>query len=302
MRTTLTLLALLGLMVLIPFGCDTPAGIYGPESTLIDRLKERFDHNDYADPSIASRNPYDKASKEARAVFVKISRKMMSKSKDPESALRDNSSRTTLHADNFGTTDTETLASITEELTSQYPSLTEESVATVNRRLSQVQYSEDGVSALLDDARNQHLISSFQYEVLRMELAELVSAPTEEKAIAVIATVEDALMNSPLASEQKDWLLQVNATARNVTAPKGGIASNATKGIFRKTAAVIPILVEVVVNIMIGGIVGGLVGIITCAQYGTLPNFNCVLPWIISGMAVGAMPGVGLIYDELAFT
>lgn len=299
MRTTLTLLALLGLMVLIPFGCDTPAGIYGPESTLIDRLKERFDHNDYVDPSVASRNPYDKASKEARAVFARISRKMMSKSKDPGSALRGNSSRTTLRADNFGTSDADALASITEEIAGQYPSITAESVATVNRRLKEVQYSEDGVAALLADARDQQLISSFQYEVLRIELTELVSTPTEEKAIAVIATVEDALLNSPLASEQKDWLLQVNATARNVTAPSGPIASNPTGGVYKKTAAVIPVLVEVAVNILIGGIVGGLIGIVTCVQYGILVNFDCVLPWVISGMAIGALPGVGLIYDEL---
>jgi len=78
MRTSLTLLALLGLMVLIPFGCDTPAGIYGPESTLIDRLKERFDRNDYVDPSVASRNPYDKEGKEARDLYLQISRKLKS--------------------------------------------------------------------------------------------------------------------------------------------------------------------------------------------------------------------------------
>jgi len=304
MRTSLTLLALLGLMVLIPFGCDTPAGIYGPESTLIDRLKERFDRNDYVDPSVASRNPFNKAGKDARAVCLKISRKLMARSKDSSGlALRSNSNRTVLRENNFGTSDSEALAAVSEEITSYYAqqsvSFSAENVAAVNRRLSQVQYSEDGVAGLLTEAKDQQLISSFQYEVLRIELNELVSAPSDEKAIAVIATVEDALLNSPLASEQKNWLLEVNATARNVAAPEGGIASNATRGLFRKTAAVVPVLVEVVVNILIGGIVGGLIGIVTCTQFGTLPNFNCVLPWIISGMAIGALPGVGLIYDEL---
>lgn len=302
MRTSLTLLALLGLMVFIPFGCDTPATIYGPESTLLDRLRERFDKNDYVDPSVASRNPYNKMGMEARAACLKISRNLMARSKDAGSGLRDNSSRTTLRDDNFGTSDSDALASITEELTSQYGSLTEGSIAEVNRRLTQVQYSEDGVAALLTDARDQQLISSFQYEVLRIELNELVSAPSNEKAIAVIATVEDALMNAPLASEEKNWLLEVNATARNVTSPEGAIASNATRGLYKQTAAVIPVLVEVAVNILIGGIVGGLVGIAICAQNGILPNFNCVLPWVISGLAIGAIPGVGLIYDELAFT
>jgi len=208
-----------------------------------------------------------------------------------------------LRENNFGTSDSEALAAVSEEITSYYAqqsvSFSAENVAAVNRRLSQVQYSEDGVAGLLTEAKDQQLISSFQYEVLRIELNELVSAPSDEKAIAVIATVEDALLNSPLASEQKNWLLEVNATARNVAAPEGGIASNATRGLFRKTAAVVPVLVEVVVNILIGGIVGGLIGIVTCTQFGTLPNFNCVLPWIISGMAIGALPGVGLIYDEL---
>lgn len=85
----------------------------------------------------------------------------------------------------------------------------------------------------------------------------------------------------------------------NFQADPDPIASGLRSQGFQKTAAVVPLLIDLVVYSLIGGAIGGLVGIIVCIRQGILQNFDCVIPWITTGLIIGGTLGIGPLYDEI---
>ncbi len=294
------------LLVLSPLACTE---YVDAESALLGRLSSRFESNDYDQVTSDSRNPFESAGRKSAELFWKISKKL-TPGKNP--ALKVSGRRSasmyqvasTTSPESFGLSNPDALSVIASEITGYFDSqsipFSESNVQEVNSQLSSVSFSEIGVSTALSDARDHQIITPLQYDLIQLELTELLTASSREQAIAILVTFENALVNSSLGQDQTGWLLYLNSIVRNTTIQdQEPIAMGSNHHGFQRTAAVVPLLIDLVVYSLIGGAIGGLVGIIVCIRQGILQNFDCVIPWITTGMIIGGVIGIGPLYDEI---